>query len=173
MIPVDVKKRENIAEYIIHMYQTEDLISSFDFNLNDIHQYVLQHMSRDEQEIKTLLLWYADLIEQMHREKLPAPGRRLTSTQAYVGKLGALHQQLLEENKDYQQLFDRAKEDIQKQMELSGGQVNDPVQVCLNAVYGRLVINLNGKKLPKEHEKLVEKLAGVLAFLVKQYHQSK
>jgi hypothetical protein len=172
MIPVEVKKRENIAEYIIHMYQTEDLISSFAFNLNDIQQYVLQHMSKDEDEIKALLLWYADIIDQMQREKLPARGRRLAATQAYVAKLSNLHNGLLQDSEEYRSLHATIESDINEQMKLSQGQVNDPIQVCLNAVYGRLVINLNGKKLPAEHEKMVEKFGQLLAFLTHKYHAS-
>lgn len=173
MIPVEVKKRENIAEYIVYMYQTEDLITSFDYNLNDINAYVIKHMSQDPQEIKALLLWYADIIDQMKQESLPARGKRLSSTQAYVQQLSLIHSDQLEQSLAYQELYTRAEKEIQQQIERSEGMVDNPVQACLNAVYGKLVINLNGKSLPAEQEKMVARFGGILAHLTREYHQSK
>jgi hypothetical protein len=173
MIPVEVKKRENIAEYIVYMYQTEDLISTFDFNLNNIHEYVIRHMSQDAAEIKSLLLWYADIIDRMKQEKLPAIGRRLSSTQAFVTELSELHSELLVKDEVYQAIYREIEQDLATQIERSEGQVADPVQICLNAVYGKLVINLNGKSLPAEHEKLVVRFGKLLAHLSTEYHRLK
>ena len=154
------------------MYQTEDLVTSFDFNLNEINEYVIKHMSKDSEEIKALLLWYADIIDQMKQENLPAKGKRLSSTQAYVEQLSRLHAKQLDDNEAYQQLFAEADSEIRQQIEWSDGQVHDPVQVCLNAVYGKLVINLNGKSLPSEQEKMVARFGKVLAHLNREYHRS-
>jgi hypothetical protein len=173
MIPAEIKRRENIAEYIIHMYQTEDLIVTYNFNLDDIVAYVIRHMTQDEEELKSLLLWYAGIIDQMKQENLPSAGRRMTSTQAIVAELSMLHQNLLAEDDDYRSIFNSVKDDLDKQAVLSGGQVSDPIQLCLNAVYGKLIINLNGKSLPSEHEKLVARLGQLLAYLTKVYHRSK
>ncbi len=83
-LPAAAKKKESIAEYIIYMYQTEDLILSYDLNLDDILEYVIKHMSSDAQVLKEQLLWYADLIEQMRNENIINSKKRLNSTQAYV-----------------------------------------------------------------------------------------
>ena len=112
------------------MYQTEDLISNYEFNLDDILEFVIKHMSKDENELKELLLWYAGLIEQMKLENLPVPGRRLSSTQQYVDKLGQLHHSSLQNSNEYKEIFKKAEEDISMQMKLAGGQITDPVQIC-------------------------------------------
>jgi len=173
MIPAEIKKKENIAEYIIHMYQTEDLITTYDFNLDDIFEYVIRHMSKDERNLKSLLLWYADLIEKMQAEGLPKEGQRLAATQYYVNLLSHLHTELLETNTRYSILFKNAKDDIMAQISFAEGKISDPVQICLNAIYGRLIINLNGKKLSSDQEKMIEKFAAILKFLSAEYHKSK
>ena len=94
MLPAALKKKESIAEYIIYMYQTEDLILSYKLNLDDIFEYVLKHMSSDEQVLKEQLLWYADLIEQMRKEDIVNSKKRLGSTQEYVDQLTRLHENL-------------------------------------------------------------------------------
>lgn len=172
MIPAEIKKRENIAEYIIHMYQTEDLIVTYDFNLDEILRYVIQHMSKDENELKALLLWYAGIIDNMNKENLPSSGHRLSSTQAYVDKLSAMHTQLINNDAEYSEIFAAARNDLDEQAKLSNGKISDPVQLCINAVYGRLVISLAGKKLPAAHEKMVEAFGKVLAYLTREYHKS-
>ena len=172
MLIAEQKRKESISEYIIFMYQTEDLISNYEFNLDDILEYVIKHMTKDENELKELLLWYAGIIEQMQSEDLPLPGKRLSSTQQYVEKLGQLHQSSFLRSGEYQEIFKNSAGDIDAQIQLANGQVEDPIQICLNAVYGKLIINLNGKKLPLEHEVLVEKFGKVIAYLTKEYHKS-
>ena len=44
------KKSQNIAEYIIYLYQQEDLIRSFQGNLEEIRQYVVSHFPVEEKE---------------------------------------------------------------------------------------------------------------------------
>jgi len=170
MIPAEIKKKENIAEYIIHMYQTEDLIKTFKLDLDEIFEYVIKHMSKDAPELKQLLLWYAELIEAMHVEKVIETGQRLESTQEYVKVLSSLHEKLLASDEPYRKIYDLAKFDIHNHIEASDGKIDDPIQVCLNAVYGKLLISLNGKKLGLEQEELVKRLAEVLAYLSKKYH---
>ena len=172
MIPAETKKNENSAEYIIHMYQTEDLILSFNFNLDDIFTYVIKHMSKDEAELKKLLLWYAGVIEQMQNEKLQETKLRLNSTQAFVELLSGLHQKLQRTDNEYQQLYNEAEEDIKNQIALSGDKISNPIQICLNAVYGMLLIQLNGKKVNKDQQAMLEKFGKVLAFLSNQYREN-
>ena len=171
MIPAEIKKTENIAEYIVHMYQTEDLILSYNFKLDDIFAYVIKHMTKDEAELKELLLWYASVIEQMQNENVVETKKRLSSTQNIVSELSALHQQLLKSNKDYQQLFNEAESDINQQIELSGKAISDPVQICLNGVYGMMLIQLNGKKVNSAQQAMLQKFGNLLALLSKQYQQ--
>lgn len=172
MIPAEAKKRENIAEYIVHMYQTEDLIVTYDFNLDDILQYVISHMSKEEAELKEILLWYAGVIDEMQQEKLPEQGRRLSSTQEFVARLSTIHSELFEKDEAYQEIFNKARTELEEQSKLSGGKITDPVQLCINAVYGRLVISLSGKKLPESQEEMVERFGNVLAYLAGEFHQS-
>jgi hypothetical protein len=169
MIPAKVKKKENIAEYIIHMYQTEDLILTYNFNLNEIHKYVIKHMSKEEAVLKELLLWYADIIDQMQSEKIINSNNRLSSTQSYVDELTRLHKILLESDKNYITLFYNAKKNIKKNIELSKNTINNPVQLCLNGLYGMLLLKLNGKKITPYQQDTLSGFGAILAYLSNEY----
>lgn len=169
MIPAEIKKKENIAEYIIHMYQTEDLILTYEFNLNEILEYVIKHMTKDQEKIKSLLLWYADIIGQMQEENVHITKERLRSTQQYVDVLTDLHKELLKDDSAYKQCFEEAEADINKQIDLSNGLIENPIQICINGVYGLLLIKLKGKDLSAEQKSMVDKFGKVLAFLSEVY----
>jgi hypothetical protein len=169
MIPAEVKKKENIAEYIIHMYQTEDLIHSYAFNLNDIFEYVIKHMSKDEAVLKEILLWYAGIIEQMQLEKITDNSKRLNSTQNYVEALTTLHDKSLETDTHYYEIYKKAKKDIAANIALSNNRITNPVQICLNGLYGMLLLNLNGKKITAEQKNSLSHFGAVLEYLNKVY----
>ena len=171
-IPAEIKKKENIAEYIIHMYQTEDLIHAYQFNLDEINAYVIKHMSKDEQVRKEILLWYAGIIEQMQAEGINKPGKHLIATQKYVEALTTLHEKLLVENDFYQATYIKAKKDIANHIALSDGTINNPIQICLNGIYGMLLIRLNGKKISAEQQKTLANFGEVLGTLSRFYKKS-
>ena len=168
-IPAEVKKKESIAEYIIYMYQTEDLILSYEFNLDDLLEYVIKHMSSDEEVIKEQLLWYADIIDQMNNEGVTTSRKRLHSTQAYVDQLTHLHEKNLVASDVYQALYTKAASDIEHHITLSENVIVNPVQICLNAVYGMLLLKLNGKKVTEEQQSTLVNFGSVLEFLSEAY----
>ena len=52
------KKSQNIGEYLIYMYQMEDLIRSFQGNMDEIRQYVISHYPvADEEKGRAYAAW--------------------------------------------------------------------------------------------------------------------
>ena len=168
-LPAEVKKKESIAEYIIHMYQTEDLILNYKLNLDDILEYVLKQMSSDEETLKSLILWYADVIEQMHNERVVETGKRLSTTQDYVNRLTDIHAGLLDNDKAYQTKYNGASEDIKYNIKLSNNEISNPIQICLNGIYGMLLLRLIGEKITDDQQLILAKFGAVLEYLSEAY----
>jgi uncharacterized protein DUF4924 len=169
MIPALVKKRESIAEYIIYMYQTEDLVLSYKLNLDDILEYVIQHMSQNKAMIKEQLLWYADIIEQMKNEDIINTRKHLSSTQEYVDLLSFLHESHLMNDKSYVKVYSKAEKDIKHYIALSEKTIENTVQICLNGLYGMLLLKLNGKKVTAEQQQTLTNFGAVLEYLSEVY----
>lgn len=158
------KKQSNISEYLMYMYQTEDLIRQFNFDLNQINNYVLKHIPTSEQEKKELLLWYASIIEKMQNEKIQTKGH-LQELINLVGELTELHAQLEATNATYQNILSKADSYFKQQGEASGNTITNPVQLSLNAVYGFLLLKLKGKNISDEQQAMLNSFGDILSYL--------
>lgn len=167
MLLADKKKQENISEYIIYMYQTEMLIRNFDFDIEKIKIHVFgnipdEKMSEDTRE--KALAWYAQVIDQIQAEGLEKEGH-LSYVQDEVQKLSDLSMNLLVENEDYRAIFNAARPGIRENIQASEGLVTNPVQACLNGVFGLLLARINGKQVADETMEQIEHFGNVLSFL--------
>ena len=65
MLIAQEKEKTNIAEYILYMWQIEDIIRSHDFDLIQITDSVISKFNADKEVQYDMKLWYQNLIEQM------------------------------------------------------------------------------------------------------------
>ena len=59
------KRRSNIVEYLLYMYQIEDIIRSFQFDITQIDANVVQRFDQPAAIKLEIKLWYADLIDKI------------------------------------------------------------------------------------------------------------
>lgn len=164
----DSKRRNNISEYIIHMYQTEDLIRVYDFDMEKIEEYVIKHIPlEDKSELKQ---WYSQIAENMKSEGIENTGH-LTEVQEIAAELSSLKDELLKTDKDFIKTYDEALPHIKRSLELSQGLIKDEIQACLNGVYGLLLLRMNGKKVPDELMESINAFGNVLSYLSYKYKQ--
>lgn len=57
MILAQQKQQENIAEYLLYMYQIEDIIRAFQFDLETIVQHTVIPLTQNEQEVEAYRKW--------------------------------------------------------------------------------------------------------------------
>jgi len=159
------KKAKNIGEFIIYMYQMEDLLRAYQFNMQEVKQYVISHYPVSEEEKEETFQWFAGLADSMANEDIKERGH-LKSAQQMVDLLAKLHWQLLKTDKTYYDIYQKAKPHI-IQMVLEAGE-NSPgneIQICLNAIYGLLLAKLRGREIPKEMLEATDAFGDVLSYL--------
>ena len=61
-------KERNIAEYLIYMWQVEDLIRANDCDIEKIKSTIISQYQIGEDEKEKLARWYEDLIAMMREE---------------------------------------------------------------------------------------------------------
>ena len=61
-------KQQNIAEYLLYMWQIEDLIRANGFDMEKIRKNIIDPYPITEEQKKALEQWYQDLINMMHDE---------------------------------------------------------------------------------------------------------
>ena len=67
-------KQQNIAEYLLYMWQIEDLIRANGFDMEKIRKSVIEPYPIAEEQKKALAVWYEDLINMMHDEEVMEKG---------------------------------------------------------------------------------------------------
>ena len=62
MLVAQQKRKENIAEYILYLYQVEDLIRAFQLDMNLINEKLVASYRVDEKTSKDISAWYENLV---------------------------------------------------------------------------------------------------------------
>ncbi|MTI32038.1 DUF4924 family protein [Xanthovirga aplysinae] len=168
MVIAEKKRKENISEYIIFMYQTEDLVRAYQFNLEEIEKYVINHFPIEDKNKAEVKAWYGKVIEQMKTEGIEKEGH-LRETVDIVKELSDLNRELLKSDKNYRSIYDQAKLHIKKHLELSEGKVTDGIQICINGIYGLMLLRLNGKKVEESQKASLNSFGDVLSYLSFKY----
>ena len=163
------KKQSNVAEYLIYLYKTEDLVRTFNLDIKEISDFVIKHFPVSEEEKEEQKVWYTKVIKSMKEQGIEKEGH-LEEANAIVEDLCAIHLELLGTNQDYQQVVQFARPYLQKHVALSKGKVSNPIQVCLNAIYGFLLLELNKKKIEEKDKECLDAFGDMLSFLSHHYN---
>lgn len=164
------KRQNNIAEYIIHMYQTEDLVRAYEFDLDRIKNNIINHLPEKEEDKASLTSWYADIIAKMKQEGIEKSGH-LSEVQTVVQELSNIHEELQSTDNNFEAVYHASKAHIDKSMAFAKGLIISEVQICLNGVYGLLLLRLNDKKVANELLESISAFGDILSYLSFKYKQ--
>jgi hypothetical protein len=163
------KKSQNIAEYLIYMYQMEDLIRSYQGDRGEMDRFVVSKYPVSEDEKIDISSWFADLSNQMKTEAIIEKGH-LAELNHLVTDLAQLHWKLLKTDKTYFETYSKAKPFILGAIvQAEEKELGNEIQICLNGIYGLLLLRLLGKEVSGEQLKSAEAFGEVLSLLSLSY----
>jgi hypothetical protein len=174
MLIAQQKLQENIAEYVLYMYQTEDLIRSFNFDIDSImEKYVIPQLP-DASFHGQYREWYAVLIRQMVNQKIEKQGH-LHDLKDILVELSYLHNTLinLSEDQKYKDLYELANKFIEEFRERSNLKDKNQIEILFHAMYMKLLMRLRKAEISSETEEAFDAMRILLAYLAKMYHQMK
>jgi hypothetical protein len=167
----DRKKSQNIGEYLVYMYQMEDLIRSYQGNMDEIRQYVVSHYPVSEGEKAEISDWLEEILEKMKSQEILEKGH-LKELKDLVDNLANLHWKLLKSDKIYFDTYSKAKPFILEAIvEANGADPGNEIQICLNGVYGLLLNRLLGGTVEDHRVTAAEAFGEVLGLLNFHYQQ--
>ena len=165
-------KQQNIAEYLIYMWQVEDLIRAYKCDLETIRQQLVVRYPAEQQA--ELAQWYEDLIEMMRREEVMQQGH-LQLHRKVITWLTDLHLQLLASSKFpyYNAAYYKALPFI-VELRAKGANKEEPeLETCFEALYGILLLKLQKKEVSEETKKAQEAITTMLSMLSTYYIEDK
>ena len=68
MILAQLKRKENIAEYLLYMWQIEDLIRAYNLDIDKIDENLISKYNVDDTQRQEIKDWYESLIKMMELE---------------------------------------------------------------------------------------------------------
>lgn len=175
MLIAKLKKETNIVEYLIYMFQIEDIIRSFDFDMEKIDTAIVQKFDQSEEVKVQIKKWYQELVNDMRSEGIEKTGH-LKELKSIIKGLDVLHQTLLTtiQDQNYQELYESAKSALAELVRKSGGKTHDSeIEIALNGIYGLLVLRLRQQPVAASTEEELSKVSALLARLAHQYQQMK
>jgi hypothetical protein len=170
MIIAQQKRKENIAEYLLYMYQVEDMIRANDLELENIERTLISKFDVPYGVKRDMREWYRSLIAMMIDEGKEESGH-LKVLEKIAGQLHRLHHRVLDQGIDtsYRETYDRAKANIEVLRRKSGQSRENDIQVALNGLYGLLILKLKKTPITEETMKAFDSIKDLVVELSARY----
>mgnify|MGYP005843720537 FL=1 len=152
MFTAQKTRKENIAEYILYLWQLEDLLRALQFSPEAIYSQLVQPSGLTEAQKQETFLWYMDIVNLLREEGKEQQGH-LEHTMHLIADLDNLHKQLLvlPVGSEYRRLYSHVAPELPKmKAKLKHPDISD-VELFFRALYS--VVLLRIQSAGKKHSK--------------------
>jgi hypothetical protein len=163
-------KKENISEYLLYMWQVEDLIRAFNLNIDVINERIIATYPVSENERKMMYDWYESLIEMMRLENVQKDGH-LQLNKNIIIELDDLHATIIRSGKDagYAAKFYHVLPFIsQLRSQQDNPHISD-VELCFNFQYGIMMLRMKKTDISPETLQAQTEISKFMVLLAKNY----
>ncbi len=163
------KRKENIVEYILYLYQIEDLIRAFSMDIDLINEKLIPEYKSDRETSLKISEWYSNLIVMMGKEGKKEKGH-LQFLLNLISDLNEFHLKLrvTEADEIYNSTYREVMNLIFELKEKNPLAGND-IEIALDGVYGYLILKIQKKNISTPTEEAVRRLSHWLGYLAQLY----
>ena len=165
-------KARNIAEYLIYMWQVEDLIRAHGCDSDKLGKNIISRYPEEERH--DLEEWYGNLVDMMRSEGVMEKGH-LQINRNVVINLTELHGALLSSPKYpyYSAAYFKALPFIVELRQRNGKKEEPELETCFEALYGVLLLRLQKKEITPATAKAIEAISNFISMLANYYEKDK
>ncbi len=166
------KRKTNIAEYILYMWQVEDTIRAFGFDIDKLAGELIDRYDQPPEVRKEIREWNENIAAQMKMENVVEAGH-IQPLKNIVNELYDLHLFLLRQPSEslYSEMFARVLPLIREMDVRQGGTAENEIETCLNAVYVYMMMRLKKVHVSTETNRAMEQFIRFLAILSKKFRE--
>lgn len=146
MFTAQKKRKENIAEYILYLWQLEDLLRALQFSPEAIYSQLVDKYDIDDNDKQALFLWYVEITNLLREEGKEDQGH-LDHTLHLIGSLQELSDQLLTvpAGEKYRELYGAVAPEIPMlRSKLEKRDISD-IELFFRALYSVVLLRIKGK----------------------------
>lgn len=172
MIVAQEKRESNIIEYILYMWQIEDLIRAYQFDIEAIKKGIIPQYNLSGEILQETTDWYDNLIEMMKLEQIKEKGH-LQVIANLVNDLNRLHQGLINNSSEiaYHHIYNATLPYIKEFDEKTGKKLSNEIELCLTGIYSQFLLKLQGKEVSKGTQEAIKSFGNFMAFLGAKYQE--
>ena len=172
MIIAQEKRKTNIAEFILYMWQVEDRIRASGFNFSNIDKTIISKFTLPDETLTEIRTWYINLITLMIDENIQEKGHMSFLTNL-IRELNDLHLRLLQsaDEKKYQEIYQIARENIRSFKQKSPETYSSEIEICFTGLYGYLMLRLKQSKISDETKEAMTSFSNLLAALSTRFRE--
>ena len=167
-------RKKSIAEYLLYMWQMEDLIRAYGCSLSRIrNEYISKFEYTDEQKEEETD-WFGALIKMMNSEGVREKGH-LQINKIQVQALQDLHTTLLSSSKFpfYNAEYYRVLPFIVELRNKGANKEESEIETCLNALYGTMMLRLQKKEITQDTKHAINEITTLIGMLSDYYNKDK
>ena len=162
-------RKTSIAEYLLYMWQMEDLIRAYGFSLSKIRNQYISRFDYSDEKKEEETDWFGDLIRMMNEEGC-REGGHLQINKIIVQDMTELHNQLLASSKfpfynaEYYKVLPFIVE-----LRNKGDKDVSEIETCLNALYGNMMLRLQHKEISTDTNHAMKEITTFIGMLSDYY----
>jgi hypothetical protein len=186
-------RKKSIAEYLLYMWQIEDIIRAYQCSLTKIRKEYIDKFNytdaqKDEEED-----WFGDLLRMMNQEGCRENGH-LQINKVIMQSLNELHAQLLTSSKfpfysaEYYRVLPfivelrgktkqvagrMARKNEANLKEIAANLGHSEIETCFDVLYGVMMLRLQKKEISRETETAVKEITTLIGMLSDYYQKDK
>lgn len=162
-------RKNSIAEYLLYMWQMEDLIRVYGCSLPVIKREYLSKFNFTEEQQEEEIDWIGNLIRMMNEEGKREYGH-LQINEILLKDICDLHHRLLQSSKFpfYNTAYYKALPFIVELRNKGDKNINE-IETCLDALYGIMILRLQKKAISEETDKAIKEITTLIGMLSDYY----
>ena len=163
-------RKKSIAEYLLYMWQVEDMIRAMGCSLPLIRKaYVSKFTDYTDEQKEEELDWFGNLVRMINEEGKREQGHLDINT-IVVKDMADLHNRLLKSDKFpiYNAEYYKVLPFIVELRNRGDKDVNE-IETCLDALYGIMMLRMQKKEITPETEHAIKEISTFIGLLSDYY----
>ncbi len=174
MFIADNLRKTNIAEYLLYMWQVEDIIRAYGCDIMRIRKEYLSRFDLKGDELDEEETWWRNLVRMMKEEGVRENGH-LQINKVTMQLLCELNDLLLNSTKYpfYMAQYYKVLPFIVELRNKAGEDAKNEVETCFDALYGTMMLKLQNKEISQDTQHAMKEITTYIGLLNDYYFKDK
>lgn len=167
-------RKKNIAEYLLYMWQVEDILRAYGLDMGRLRREYISRFELNEEQMEEEELWFDNLLRMMNQEGVREKGH-LQINNVTLQTLCELNDELLKSTKFpfYTAEYYKVLPFIVELRRKGTNKDEHEIETCFNALYGMLMLRLQKKQISPDTDHAIKEITTFVGMLNDYYFKDK